>query len=763
MSNHARVSRRAFLSGVGVIGGGLVVSFACAPSRESAPPTAAARVSATEVTGAFNTPGAATPVATAAPAPQPTAAPAPAPQLDAWLRVGEDGQVTLYTGKVEFGQGIRTGFGQLVAEELDLRFDQVDVVMGATNAVPSDRGTFDSASTRNVGPIVRDAAAEMRRWLIELAAPKLGVQPDQLVMQDGVIHIQNQPDKNVTFGALAGGQTAQRPISGSAPRKDPSQYRAVGQPIPKVDIPQKVNGTYQYGYDTTLASAVYAKLVRPPTIGATLDSVDFSAAERMPGVVGSFHDGDFAGIAATSREQATAALSAVKATWKPGPVNDMTSENIHERLRQTADGGTPIKRTDGFAEGDPTEALAAAAKSVKVTVKAPFLAHAPIEPQAALAHVQADKVEIWVASQAPFGVRTAAANVLKRDPDTVVVYHAGEGGAFGGKITPTVAVEAARASAALGKPVRINWTREEEFQLDQFRPAMLIEVTTGLTASGDVAGWQYDLYHASRFPPGARQPQFTAAEQTADVTAMYPNLPNVRTMNYRADSPLPVFVWRANGRPVNALARESAIDQLAEQAGLDPIAFREKLLKDNPRMLAVMRAVVEKARQSGYTPRSQPAGNGTGYGFALDFGNETFVAQVARVDVDRTSGRVAVRHVDVAVDCGLVVNPLAVTTQVEGSVVQSTSAALKEELTFGGGRVTSTMFAQYPILSIAEAPSVDVVFVEDKTNPMTGIGEPAVGPVAAAISAAVYDAVGVRLLDLPFRAEKVIAALSGHQ
>jgi isoquinoline 1-oxidoreductase beta subunit len=400
--------------------------------------------------------------------------------------------------------------------------------------------------------------------------------------------------------------------------------------------------------------------------------------------------------------------------------------------------------------------------TVKVTVKAPFLAHAPIEPQAAVASVQPDKVEVWVSSQAPFGVQAAVATALKRDPESVVVYHAGEGGAFGGKVTPTVAVEATRASAALNKPVRINWTREEEFQLDQFRPAMLIDVTTGLTANGDVAGWQYDLYHASYFPPGAQRPQFTAAEQTADVTAMYPNLPNARTMNYRSHSPLPLFVWRANGRPVNALARESAIDQLAEQAGLDPIAFRDKLLKDNPRMLAVMHAVVDKARQSGYNPSPRPNGSGSGYGFALDFGNETFVAEIAQVDVDQTSGRLAVRHVDVAVDCGLVVNPLGVTTQVEGSVVQSTSAALKEQLTFAAGRVTSTMFAQYPILTISEAPSVDVVFVEDKSKPMSGIGEPAVGPVAAAISAAVYDAVGVRLFDLPFRPDKVLAALSGH-
>jgi isoquinoline 1-oxidoreductase len=673
-------------------------------------------------------------------------------EVDAWLSLGADGAITLATGKIEFGQGIQTGFAQLAAEELDVPFERVSVIMGQTDRVPYDFGTFGSLSTRRTGPLIRQAAAEMRQWLLELGAERLGVPIEQLSTRDGMVMVTSDPGQAASYAELAGGKRVGREFGGRSKLKSPEHYTIIGQRIPRVDVPAKVTGEMKYGYDALVPEMLHGKVLRPPSLGASLASLDTGAAEQMPGVAGVFREGDFVGLAATHVEQAQAALAEIKATWNE-TASELTSENIHEVLKTSRDQGEVVR-----AAGNVAQALEAATKRVTAVIKAPYITHAPIEPMTALVWVQPDKTEVWTSTQSPFSLQEAVARTLDLPREQVIVYPLMPGGAFGRKTITDAPIEAARLSQAFNRPVRVNWSRQEEFQLGRFRPAMLIEVTAGLNDQNELVAWQSEVYAAAYYPPGAGRPSSAGADVGADVLEFYPQIPNVKTTFYRGVSPLPPHFWRANGGPVNVLARETVIDELAELAGADPVSFRAGLLRDNPRLLAVLEAAVA---QAGWQPGVGSTGQGVGV--AVSFVNDTYVAEVAQVRVDEATGKVTVKHVDVALDCGLVVNPAAVEAQVEGAVVmQGTSSTLKEEITFANGQVTNGSFAQYGLLTFSEAPSVGVVLVEDKTQPMGGVGEPAVDPCSAAISNAIYDAVGVRLRELPFTPARVLAAIQAR-
>lgn len=723
-----RLSRREFLKLTGLAGGGLVVAWTVGRAVD----LSAAQPSGQGWSGRRSTPQ----------------------DVDAWLSIGADGAITLATGKIEFGQGIQTGFAQLAAEELDVPFERVTVVMGQTDRVPYDFGTFGSLSTRRTGPLVRQAAAEMRQWLLELGAARLGVSPAQLSTRDGAVVVTSDPGQSVTYAELAAGKQVGREFGAQTKLKSPDEYTIVGQRIPRLDVPPKVTGQMKYGYDAMIADMLHGKILRPPSLGASLASVDVSVAEQMPGVAGVFRDGDFVGLAATRVEQAQAALAEIKATWNEVQ-SDLTSENIHDALKTTRDQGRVVEEV-----GNVAQALDAATKRVTAVIKAPYITHAQLEPMTALVWVQPDKTEVWTSTQAPFSVQNTVARVLDLPPEQVIVYPLMPGGAFGRKtIADDAPVEAARLSKAFNRPVRVNWTRQEEFQLGRFRPAMLIEVEAGLNDQNELVAWHYDLYAAAYYPPGASRPSSAGANQGVDVLEFYPQIPNVKTTFYQSVSPLPPHFWRANGGPVNVLARESVIDELAELAGADPVTFRAGLLRNNPRLLAVLQAAVE---QAGWQPGV--GSTGQGIGVAISFANDSYIAEVAQVNVDQTTGQVTVKHVDAALDCGLVVNPAAVEAQVEGAIVmQGTSSTLKEAITFANGQVTNGSFARYAPLTFSEAPSVGVVLVEDKRQPMAGVGEPAVDPTSAAISNAIYDAVGVRLRELPFTPDRVLAAIQAKE
>jgi len=789
-----RLSRRQFMKLTGTTGAGLLVAWsttACGAERFPATNPAPTTITTTTNTSTTNTTTSATTTTGAVPsqpatmatpasltpsvqpatqtevAPKSAAPAAPAPasapvmlvqrtvpkDVDAWLTIGTDGTINLHTGKVEFGQGIQTGFAQLVAEELDVPFERVNVIMGITNMTPYDIPTVGSLSTRTSGPLVRQAAAEMRQWLLELGAQKLGVPIDQLSTRNGAVMLTSDPTKSVTYADLAAGKKVGREFGMMAKLKSPDKYTVVGQRIPRVDVPLKVNGVMKYGYDAMVPGMVHGKILHPPSLGATLATIDYSAAEKMPGVVGVFRDGNFVGLAAQRVEQAQAALSAIQATWKEVG-SDYTSENIHQALKTTKDKGIVVKEA-----GNVQQSLGTVTKPLSMTFKAPYIAHGQIEPMTALVSVQGDKTEVWTSTQNPFGVQDSVAQVLNLPREQVIVYPLMSGGAFGRKnVSDEVTVEGARLSRAFNKPVRVNWNRPEEFQFDHFRPAMLIEINAGLNDKNEIVAWQHDLYAAAYFPEGATKPTPSGANLSASVLEFYQDIPNAKATFFQSVSPLPPYYWRANGGPVNTLARESAVDELAEQAGSDPVSFRIGMLKNNPRLLAALNAVVQKA---GWQPGKGSTGKGFGVGISI--ANGTYVAEVAQVAVDKATGKVTVKHVDVALDCGLVINPAAVESQVEGAIVmQGTSSTLKEAITFAKGRVTNGSFAQYGPVTFTEAPTVDVVLIGNNTQPMQGIGEPAVDPTSAAISNAIYDAVGVRMRELPFTPAKVLAALKAR-
>lgn len=728
-----RLSRRRFLRVSGAFGLGLVVAGAL-----RAGPVRASETIAQQAGSEGQHPA-------VAPRSRPT-------DVNAYLKIGPDGTVTLYTGKVDYGQGIQTGFAQLAAEELDVPFERVNVVMGITDQAPWDLGTFGSLSTRSTGPVIRQAAAEMHQWLLELGAAQLGLMPNQVHTQNGSVVANSDSTQSVSYANLAAGKVTDHSTQGTAPLKDPSQYTIVGQSIPRVDVPDKVDGKVKYGYDMTVQGMVHGKVVRAPSWGATLSSIDFSAAQGMPGVVGVFQDGDFAGLAAERHEQAEAALAAVKAAWAEQN-SPYTSDNIHDAIKSTADAGKTIHDPVGDIGG----ALAGAAKTVTVKVRSAYVAHAPIEPMGGLVSIQPDKTEVWTSTQDPFAAQDAVAMTLNIPREQVIVYPPTSGGAYGRKTLTDQVVEAARLAKALGRPVRINRTREEEFQLEYARPALVVEVTAGLDGQGKLSSWDWATYAAAYFPEGAAKPTPAGADNAASVLDYY-DVPNARSMFYQGVSPLPVTFWRANGTPVNGLARESAIDELAELAGVDPVSFRAGLLGSHPRLLAVLQKAVA---MSGWKPGV--GSTGQGYGVGLSFTDNTYVAEVAHVSVDPNSGKVTVSHIDAAIDAGLVVNPLAATHQIEGSIVsQGMSSTMSEQLTFARGKITNPSFAKYKPLTFVDAPTVDVQFIEDKTQPMQGIGEPAVGAVSAAVSNAIYDAVGVRMRDLPFLPAKVLAALKAR-
>jgi isoquinoline 1-oxidoreductase len=708
------------------------------------------------VAGQEATPGNATPIAPPSAGATPVATPEPQTTrleppttADAYLRVNEDGTITLLTGKVEFGQGIRTGFAQLAAEELSVPFESVKVIMGQTDEAPFDIGTFGSLSTRLTGPRIRQAGAAMRQWLLELGAEELGVDAGSVALENGSVVVSGDTSKSVEYAVLAGGKQASRELDPDLPLKDPSEFTVIGQPIPRPDVNDKVNGSAKYGIDAVADDMVWGKIVRPPAFGATLTDVDFSEAEAMPGVIGTFRDGNFAGLAAETLQQAEAAIAAVNATWED-PATTTTSETIFDLLLETAREGQKLgDDTSPAASDDLTSQIV---EPLDLTFRAPYVNHAPIEPRSALVHVTDDRVDVWSSTQDPFGVRGSVAEALGRDVESVVVSPQYAGGAFGAKIVAMAEVEAARLSQEFGRPVKLIWTRHEEFSHGQYRPAMLINIVTGLDGEGRISAWQYDLYSAAYHPEGSDTAQGAAADWSADILEIYDT--TARSIWYQADSPLPPYFWRVNGATNNTWAREVTLDMLAEKAGVDPVTFRKNHLGENSRMAAVLDAAVELA---GWTPGVGQTGQGIGV--ALGYDANTYVAEVARVELDEETGEIFVRQFDVAVDCGLVVNPEAATHQCEGAVVLGTSSTLREITKFENGTVTNPTFADYAPITMREAPPVNVVFVEDKSNAMGGIGEPAVAPTAGAIANALYDLAGVRLFDKPFTPDRVLAAL----
>jgi isoquinoline 1-oxidoreductase len=665
------------------------------------------------------------------------APPGPPKDFNAFIRIGEDGRVTGFTGKIEMGQGPITSLGQMLADELEVPLESVDMVMGDTELCPFDMGTWGSMTTRFFGPALRAAAAEAKGVLLQLGAEALGLPLDRLVARDGAIFDRQDGARRVAYGALARGRRIERHLDVAAKLKEFAQYTVMGRSVARRDGREKVTGAARYSGDMRLPGMLYAKVLRPPAHGATLRSLDTTAAEAAAGAL-VVRDGDLVAVLHELPDAAAAAFLKVRAEFDL-PSTGLDDRNIFDHLLRVAPAGDVVARA-----GDLSEGAKASSRKFEATYLNSYVAHVPIETHAALARVEGAKATVWVSTQNPFGAREQIANALGLPAEAVRVIVPFVGGGFGGKTVNGQAVEAARLAKATGRPVQVMRSRADEFYHDPFRPAAIAKVRSGIDADGRMAFWDYDDFYG-----GGR-----GAEQFYTV-------PNHRTSVHGSDlagppgaHPFATGAWRAPGNSGNTFARESQMDAMAAAAGIDPVEFRLRNLGD-PRMIRVLKAAAEKF---GWIPARSPSRRGQGVACSIDAG--TYVAAMAEVEVDAGDGRVRVRRVVCAQDMGIVINPEGARMQMEGGIVMGLGYALSEEVHFLDGRILDTNFGSYRIPTFSWVPKIETVLVENNELAPQGGGEPAITVVGAIIANAIHDATGARVLRLPMSPERVRAALA---
>jgi isoquinoline 1-oxidoreductase len=658
--------------------------------------------------------------------------------VNAYLHIAADGKITLYSGKIEMGQGIMTSLTQMAAEELSVALDAVHIVMGDTALCPWDMGTFGSLTTRMFGPAVRAAAAQARLILTDLAAERLGAARESLVVENGVVYLTADRSRRVSYGELARGQKITHTVDRKAVLRSVQQFAVMGRSPRRLDGIAKVTGAAEYAGDVRLPGMLYARVLRPPAHGATLTRVDTAAAAAMPGVTVVNREGLVAMLAADP-ELAEKALRAVQADFILPPAR-VDTESIFDHLVQAA--GAPA--TPDTA-GDLAAARRQCAQTFETTYYNGYVAHAPMEPHTAVAEAKDGKVTVWSSTQAPFGQQETIARELGLAPENVRVITPYVGGGFGGKVPGLQAVEAARLATITGKPVQVAWTRGEEFFYDTFRPAAVITVASGVDAAGKVTLWDYQVYGA-----GARG---------SDV---FYDIPNRRVRVYgewgRAPDgmhPFAVGAWRAPAANSNRFAAEQQMDIMAAALGTDPLEFRLKNTSD-PRMRGVLRAVADAY---GWKPAASPRKTGRGRGLACGIDAGTYVAHIADVSVDGATGTISVERVVCAQDMGVVVNPDGARMQMEGCIAMGLGYALSEEVRFEGGKILEQSFAGYRLPRFSWMPTIETVLVRNDGLAPQGGGEPAIINLGAVVANAVFDATGARIHRLPMTPERVLAEI----
>ncbi len=640
--------------------------------------------------------------------------------ISAWLHVGEDGSVTGFTGKAEIGQNIRTALAQTIADELRVPFESVRMVTADTALTPFDAGTFGSRTTPTITPQLRRVAAAARDVLMEAAAKEWNVAPAGLVAADAKI-TDPASGRSLKYAELARGKTLAQNLPAEDPITPPTRWTIAGKAIPKVDGRAFVTGKHQYTTDLRPAGMLYGKVLRPPSFGATLTSYDDSSAKAMAGVF-VVRDGDFAGVAAPSAHEAQRSLDAIHAQWKEVP--QISSKEIFSYLKQNA----AAKSEDRFRKqkGSVEEGLAAAAHRFDATYTVAYIAHAPLEPRAAVAQWADGKLTVWTGTQRPFANRDELADLFHISESSVRVIVPDTGSAYGGKHTSDAAIEAARLARAAGRPVKVVWTREEEFTWAYFRPAGVIEIKSGIASDGTLAAWEFHNYHSGS--SGIETPYVVANQRTE-----YHQVPLI----LRSGS------YRGLAATANHFARETHMDALASAAKLDPLEFRMRNLA-NPRM----RAVLEAATKSFGWPRKKTQ-EGQGFGIACGDEKGSYVATCAEVAMEKTSSAVRVVRLVEAFECGAIVNPDGLRNQVVGAMIQALGGALFEAIEFENGRVKNPHFASYRVPRFRDVPQIEVILLDRKEIPSAGAGETPIMAVAPAIGNAIFDATGIRLNSLP--------------
>ncbi len=672
-------------------------------------------------------------------------------QVDDWLAIQPDGTVTAFSGKVELGQGVRTALAQIVAEELDVPFDRVHMVMGDTGRTPDEGYTAGSVTIEYGGYALRHASAEARRALLELASDRLDATVEELSVRDGMVFVTDRPERAVTYAELAGGKRLDRTITGNAAVKRPQDYHIVGQPVRRVDLPHKITGESSFVHDLRLPGMLHARVVRPPSAGAELVSIQ---PESVP-LVRVVRLGNFVGVVAEREEDVVRAVPQLKASWRETARLPRQEELFDVIRHQPASEEVVVDR------GDVESALRSATTHLTASYHQPFQAHASIGPSCAVADVQGDRAVVWSNTQGVYPLRRALADLLEMPPEQVQVIHVEGAGSYGHNGAEDAAADAVILSRAVGKPVRVQWSRQDEFAWEPYAPAMVMEVRGGLDHEGNVIAWAYDVWtptHVSR-PGSGRQllaglliygwemPRpmwFGGGTRNAPTNYDFPNQ-RVR-VHWLESLPLRSSAMRSLGAAGNTFANESFMDELAAAAGIDPLEFRLRYLSDSRE-----REVLEAAARHAGWGTSLLAGQGRGLAFARYENDAAIVATVAHVEVDSASGAIRVKRIVVAHDCGLIINPDGLRNQIEGNAIQSLSRALYEQITFDESHVTSVDWDTYPILKFSEVPDVEVVLIDRPEQKAVGSGEPSTITTAAAVANAVFDATGVRLRQVPFR------------
>ena len=638
-------------------------------------------------------------------------------EIAGWLHIAEDGSITAYTGKVEFGQNVRTSLSQVVAEELRAPMSSIRLTMGDTDLTPFDMGTFGSRTTPTMAPQLRKAAAAAREALIDLAAEQWKADRASLEVKDGKV-INARSKQSLDFGKLTKGQKLLKVISDNAPTTAADQWKITGKSAAKVNGRDLVTGKHRYPSDTRLPDMLFGKIVRPSAFNASPVSVDSRDAEAIPGTK-VVRDGSFIGVAAPSAQAATLAASAIKVEWKAEP--QPSAKDLLDHLRKQA-GPAPQANVRGSIE----EGLAAANKKLEQTYTVAYIAHAPLEPRAAVAEWKNGKLTVWTGTQRPFGVRGELAEVFRIPEARVRVIVPDTGAGYGGKHTGEVAIEAARLAQAAGKPVKLVWTREEEFTWAYFRPAGVIDVSSGVREDGTITAWEFHNYNSG----------------SAGIQHRY-DIQNQKIAFHQARSPLRQGSYRGLAATANHFAREVHIDELAHTVKMDPLEFRLKNLKDER-----MKAVLVAASKAFGWGKTTSAPN-IGYGIAAGFEKGGYVATCAEISVDRPSGKVKLVRVVEAFECGAIVNPGQLKNQIEGSIVMAIGGAMFEAIDFEDGKILNGRFSRYRVPRFSDVPAIEMVLVDRKDLPSAGAGETPIVGLAPAIGNAIFAATGNRLRSLP--------------
>jgi nicotinate dehydrogenase subunit B len=690
------------------------------------------------------------------------------PRLGDWLRIDPDGIVEVRVGKVELGQGILTALAQIAAEELDVDASRIRMTAATTDLSPDEGLTAGSLSIQQSGAALRVVCAEARDVYLATAADKLAVPKEDLVVEDG--RLTGPGGSSTSYWELADERLLDRPASGGVTPKPESDYRVVGADVPRIDLPDKLAGRARYVHDLQLEGMVYGRVVRPPSRGATLTSLDTEATRRLPGVINVVREGDFIGVVAGREEVALKAAERLRAdaVWDTHP--SLPDEHDLPTFLTSA----PADTTE-IARGTRA-AVASAHRSFSATYHRPFIAHGSIGPSCAIA-LATDKpqLEIWTHSQGVHNLQREIARELRMPPQQLVVRHVEGAGCYGHNGADDAAMDAALlALATPGRPVQVVWSRADELAWAPLGSAGVVRIAADTAVDGTVLSWRHEIWSGSFISrPGMTPPPAFLGTSHRDRTAIHSDVepplergggttrnavpgydfPSYEVVNHLIPvMPLRTSALRSLGAHLNVFAAESFMDELAASADRDPIEFRLAQVSD-PRARAVLEAVVRSSNWAEWTPQDS---GGHGVGYARYKNSSAFCAVVAEVAAVE---QVHVRRLTIAVDAGLVINPDGAVNQIEGGAIQATSWTLKERVRFDRHNITSDNWEAYPILRFSEVPAVHVELLPGNGNPALGVGECAQGPTTAAIANAVCDALGVRVRSLPLTPEQVVAAM----